>query len=155
MLMHAETSEPQTEVLRPLKHFRAAWERLPRHSAMATMHNSLRIHHSVLKRPASFLWDFSHNREFKRNHSAASRGVISAEKRGYRKSTPLSDGIRFLQLIFCCAQKRWRLIANIGFTPFEPCNQNEQIQDADCEIYSVLDSMVDKKPKDFTPLLSA
>ncbi len=111
-----------------------------RHFAMGIMHNSLRIQHSVSKRPASFLRDSSHDREFKRNHSAATRGVISAEERGYRRRTPLSDEVRFLQPIFCCAQKRWRLTTNIGFTPFESCTQNEQIQDVDSKNYSVFDS---------------
>ncbi len=111
-----------------------------RHFAMGIMHNSLRIQHSVSKRPASFLRDSSHDREFKRNHSAATRGVISAEERGYRRRTPLSYEVRFLQPIFCCAQKRWRLTTNIGFTPFESCTQNEQIQDVDSKNYSVLDS---------------
>ncbi len=113
---------------------------LARHFAMGITHNSLRIHHSVSKRPTSFPRDSCHDREFKRNRSTGTRGVISAEERGYRKSTPLSDEVKFLQPIFCCALKRWRLTTNIGFTPFEYCTQNEQIQDVDSKIYSVSDS---------------
>ncbi len=120
-------SQPQTKVLRPLKEFG---------NACPTIRNG----YYAQQRPASFPWDSSHDCEFKRNHSAATRGVISAEERGYRRSTPLLDGVRFLQPIFCYPPKRWRLTTNIGFTPFESCTQNEQIQDIDGKIYSVSDS---------------
>ncbi len=126
--------------LEATKEFPSCLGALARHFAMGVMNNSLWIYHSVSKRPASFLQDSPNDREFKRNRSAATRDVISTEERGYRGSTPLSDGVRFLQPIFCCAQERWRITTNIGLTPFESCTQNEQIQDVDSKIYSVSDS---------------
>ncbi len=105
ILTHVETSQPQTEVLRPLKECG---------NACPTFRNG----YYAQQRPASFPQDSSHDCEFKRNHSAATKGVISAEERDYRRSTSLSDEVKFLQPIFCCPQKIWRLMTNIGFTPF-------------------------------------
>ncbi len=93
--------------LEAIKGFSSHVGTLARHFAMGITYNLLRIHRSVSKRPASFPLNSSHDREFKRNRSAATRDVISAEEWGYRRSTPLSDGARFLQPICCCAQKRW------------------------------------------------
>ncbi len=46
----------------------------------------------------------------------------------------------FYNRYFVVPKKRWRLTANIGFTPFESCTQKKQIQDVDGKIYSVSDS---------------
>ena len=113
---------------------------LARHFAMGVTHDSSRIHHSVSKRPASFPRNSSHGCETRGSRGAAARNDSSAEERGYRRSTPLSDGVRFLQPLFCCTKKRGRFATHIGSTPFESCTQDEQIQDVNGKVHFVSDS---------------
>ena len=112
---------------------------LARHSSMGVTHGLSRIHHSVSERPASFPRNSFHYGEVYGNGGAATGNVSSAEQRGYRRSTPLSDGDRFLQPLFRGTEKRRRVTTHSGFTPSESCTQTEQIQDVDGEIYSVSD----------------
>ncbi len=132
--------QTQMEVLRPLKDFRATWERLPDISrwVLCAIRYGYTIQFQKCLPPfRGILPTIVISKE-----TAVLRQEVSSllRKEATEEVHPLSDGVRFLQPIFCCAQKRWRLTTNIGFTPFESCTQNEQIQDVDSKIYSVSDS---------------
>ncbi len=39
---------------------------------------------------------------------------VTPREMGYRRITPHSDGVGFLQPVFCCAQKRWWFTSDFG-----------------------------------------
>ncbi len=64
---------------------------------------------------------------------------VTPRERGYRIITPHSDGVWFLQPVFCCTQKSWCFTSDSGLASFESCAQSEQVQDANSKVHFVSD----------------
>ncbi len=53
---------------------------------------------------------------------------VNPRERGYRRITPSSEEVRFLQLVFCCTQKRWWFTSDSGLVSLESHAPSEQIK---------------------------
>ncbi len=68
--------------------------------AMGVTHRPTRLHYTVSERAISLQRNYSHD-------GTSTRDRVTPREGGYRRITPHSDGVWFLQPVFCCTQKRW------------------------------------------------
>ncbi len=65
--------------------------------AMGVTHRPTWLHYTVSERAISLLRNSSHDR-------TSTRDSVTPREGGYRRITPHSDGVWFLQPVFCCTQ---------------------------------------------------
>ncbi len=64
---------------------------------------------------------------------------VTSIERGYRRITPNSEEVRFLQPVFCCTQKRWWFTSDSRLASLESRAKGEQFQDANSKVHLVSD----------------
>ncbi len=64
---------------------------------------------------------------------------VTPRERGYRRITPNSEEVGFLQPVFCCTQKKM-VVCDSGLASLESRAKSEQIQDANSKVHLVSDS---------------
>ncbi len=129
------SSFPQSDVLTPVVRlqpntgasktpgrFFVHRESVARRLAVDTTHHPTWLHHSISERATAFSGILPTTVRPGQATVLRQEIRVTPIERGYRRITPNSEEVRFLQPVFCCTQKRWWFTSDSRLASLEsPC----------------------------------